>query len=389
MKKQSNMHRVFAIYAELTDEDSIIYVGLSRMGDIKRIMRYYRNESKLTAEFFEPGIAARIVFLEDRYMPKGEAYMYQIAWMRYFFEKNYDLVFYSKPYEDCLDLHGEAKQIYQRLLKIPLKEAFRRCQMPRETDVEDTVAENPTEFVTERISVRVTRQEQEAFTTLCKKHQLTQRQCFQVLLSHVEGIDQEVEVIRRLNQQSSEQLLEIERLKEAVQNSKKNARKSYCFIKKGIQKYIYLCNDARMIEVPGLRCLHWDEFVRCFPNRQAYDYPSTEGHFCFQIENMCYGKGQYAAVFLYGINCETGKPMKLRFYPRDNYCGVDPVGSVFFTKGAHFLVGCRYIYPGVADMIYAYPLPELDGSFVEGKDAVDSVEQLIRDATLRTEDVEY
>ena len=88
-ERKRSRYRVFAIYAEQPDDDPLIYIGVSRMKDLRKLFRYYRNESAIARPLFEPGISAKIMLLENRCMPGDVAYRYCLAWMRYFLAQDH------------------------------------------------------------------------------------------------------------------------------------------------------------------------------------------------------------------------------------------------------------------------------------------------------------
>ena len=89
-----------------------------------------------------------------------------------------------------------------------------------------------------------------------------------------------------------------------------------------------------------------------------------------------------------GVNCETGKPIRLRYYAKRFYCGVNPRNSNFFVKGMYFLVGCRRLFPDVTELVAAFPLLERymeEQQNHEGEEPAEGVEALIADAQRRSQ----
>ena len=78
----------------------------------------------------------------------------------------------------------------------------------------------------------------------------------------------------------------------------------------------------------------------------------------FRLEAMCYGRGKFSAIFLYGTDCDTGEKVKLRVYDKKELCGLYPTRNNYYTEGARFFVGCRRLYPDVADAVFLCPMVE-------------------------------
>ena len=183
-QKKRKLYRVFAIYAEVPDDDPIIFVGITKMEDLKDLLRYHRNKRGVTREFFEEGIHPEIFLLEETYMKKEVAYQYSIAWGRYFFEKNLDYVVSLNVYEDALDLYGRAKEIYKEISEYPLELVLSRKNNTDPSPKEKKEPEHKHECLTERLSVRITKREADVFSKFCKEHNVTQREGLQLLLAN-------------------------------------------------------------------------------------------------------------------------------------------------------------------------------------------------------------
>ena len=391
MKKKESCYRIFALYAEPPDADPIVYVGQSRMKDLKKLFRYYRGGSKKTVEFFEPGISPHLFLLEDAYMPEDVAYRYRIAWSRYFFERDYDVIAHTKPYEDTLDLYGAAERIYDEIAKIPIEDVLKRMHAPVKELPKEEEPTVHTERLTKRLSIRLTESENKAFMDLCQAKNLTQREAIQLLLANVNrGMDTLTTKVLQYKD------VQIHRLKEENARLKKvprsvsaheNLKEAFSFVQTGVLRYGSSLYEDRDLPGEKLRCLSWKDFTYAFPEHHAYAYPKEDGFFYFTVEALCYGKGTYSAVFLYGVNCETGERIKLRFYPRADYCGINPVKSKFFRKGMGFFVGCRCIYSDVAELMLALPLFEYAMVEQRGEgdlNLVDSVAAVIESAQKRS-----
>ena len=383
MKRDNKVYRVFALYAEVPDGDPLVFVGRSKMKNTGQLLWYLSHECQKTTEFFEAGMKPSFFWLEDEYMVKSIAYQNQIAWMRYFFELDYDILGDLKSYEDALDLYGPAREIYDRLTKIPVEEVLHRRNKVASKVPENVVGQSHAEPLTKRLSIRVTATEYLAFAEFCEKQNVKQREGIQLLLVNGDAGDAVASaVIMEHKRRIADLEKENEELKKVPRSvvGYANLRESFGFVKQGIQKYI---KDFCVPETGHeLMCSSWNSFAPTFPEHREYRYPA-EGFFYFRLEKMCYGKGKCAAIFLYGKNCETGEQIKLRYYAKKEYCGVTPKNRKYMLAGAYFLVGCRQLYPDVSDLLFMCPVPDLYRTEDERGDAYDDVSALIDDAKNR------
>ena len=56
IERNQKIYRVFAIYGEVADGDPMIYIGRTKMANLTTVLRYYRNESKIAKDLFQPDI---------------------------------------------------------------------------------------------------------------------------------------------------------------------------------------------------------------------------------------------------------------------------------------------------------------------------------------------
>ena len=395
-KRKRNEYRLVALCAEPPGEDPIIFVSQTRMPDLKKLFSYYKRECEYTKEFFEPGITPELFLLEDKKFTKAGAYLHRIAWARYFVEKEYDVAGDLKVYEDGLDLYGVAACIYEDLSKIPLEEVMGRRQThtPEKLDKEEVQEGPPMKKpgpLTERLSIRLNGPEHRAFLDYCDEHGLSQREGLQMLLS---GASDDGKYKRTL---AMEQNYRIKKMEEEIARLQKvprsipeydNLKEAFRFAKQGVLRYIDTHAEKPPIIEKPMGCTQWEEMQRTIPQNREYVYPQQDGDFVFRLEMMCYGHGDYSAVFFWGVNCDTGKPIRLRYYLERFYCGVNPHNSNFFVKGMYFLVGCRRLFPDVTELVTAFPLLERymeEQQNHEGEEPAEGVEALIADAQWRSQ----
>ncbi len=395
-KRKRNEYRVVALYAEPPGEDPIIFVSQTKMPDLKKLFSYYKRECKYTKEFFEQDIIPELFLLEDKKFTKAGAYLHRIAWKRYFFDKDYDIAGDLKSYEEALDLYGVAAVIYQTISKIPLEEVMRRRQThtPEKLDKEEVQEGPPVKKpgpLTERLSIRLNGPEHRAFLDYCDEHGLSQREGLQMLLSGASDDGKyERTLVMEQNYRIKKMEEEIDRLQKIPRSIPEyvNLKEAFRFAKQGVLQYIDMHAEKTSIMEKPMGCAQWEEMQRTIPQYREYVYPQQDGYFIFRLEMMCYGSGDYSAIFFWGVNCETGKPIRLRYYAKRFYCGVNPHNSNFFVKGMYFLVGCRRLFPDVTELVAAFPLLERymeEQQNHEGEEPAEGVEALIADAQRRSQ----
>lgn len=395
-KRKRNEYRLVALYAEPPGEDPIIFVSQTRMPDLKKLFSYFKRECKYTKEFFAPGITPELFLLEDKKFTKAGAYLHRIAWIRYFFEKDYDIAGDLRSYEDALDLYGVAACIYEDLSKIPLEEVMGRryTHTPKTLDKEEERKEPSVKKpgpLTERLSIRLSGSEYRAFLDYCDEHGLSQRDGLQMLLSGASDDGKyERTLVMEQNYRIKKMEEEIDRLQKIPRSIPEyvNLKEAFRFVKQGVLQYIDMHAEKTPVMEKPMGCAQWEEMQRTIPQYREYMYPQQAGYFIFRLEMMCYGSGDYSAIFFWGVNCETKKPIRLRYYLKRFYCGVNPHNSNFFVKGMYFLVGCRRLFPDVTELVAAFPLLERymeEQQNHKGEEPAEGVEALIADAQWRSQ----
>ena len=108
-----------------------------------------------------------------------------------------------------------------------------------------------------------------------------------------------------------------------------NLKDAFQFAKQGVLQYIKMSAERTPIMDKPMACAQWEGMQHAIPQYREYAYPARDEFFVFQLEMMCYGRGDYSAIFFWGVNCETGERVRLRYYLKRFYCGVNPHNSSF------------------------------------------------------------
>lgn len=380
-ERNQKRYRVFAIYGEVEGGDPIIYIGQTKMADLKTVLRYYRNESKIAKDLFQPGMRPEIFLLEEEYMTVEMAYQHCIAWIRLFLEQDYDVIARRKPYEDAFDLYGGAEAYYQHIMRTPAEYVVRRrYEVPDPNDSTEALPKKRVKKQREssrRLSIRLTEKDYHAFSKLCDEKGVTQRECLRMLLLNT-GTNESYAA--QVTQGKNNRIAELEKENEKLREDKRlrmayeRLKDSFRFAKHGVS--LFLRDQSNLIKMP-------EEADREYVYRdmQEYKYPEEE-YLYFRLEGIQNGKGRYAAIFLLGRDCATEEKVKLRFYPKEEFCGISPLNDAFYVEGAEFFVGCRRLNPEVADLLCAFPV-FCQRKTNEPTEDEDNLESVIRDAVRR------
>jgi len=381
-ERNQKRYRVFAIYGEVEGSDPMIRIGQTKMADLKTVLRYYRNESKTAQDLFKSGVHTEIFLLEMEHLTEAVAYQRRIAWIRYFMEAGSDVITHRKPYEDALNLFGGAEAYYQKIMDIPAETVLnRRNAVPNpECSAEpvSTKQEKHNEELSRRLSVRLAEKDYLTLSKLCNEKGITQKECLRLLLlSAGRNESYAAQVLQEKNKRISELEIENEKLRKDKRQKDAYARlkEAFYFARRGVS--LFLRDQLEMMGMP-----EEDDGEYAYRNLQEYKYPEEE-FFYFRLETVQYGKGRHAARFLLGRNCATEKKVKLRFYPREEFCGISPLSAEFYIEDAEFFVGCRRINPDVADLFLASPV-FCRHKTNEPTEDEENLESILRDAVRRS-----
>lgn len=382
--RNKKRYRVFAIYGEVNGGDPIIYIGQTKMADLKTVLRYYRNGSEIAQDLFRPGMRPEIFLLEEEYMTVEMAYQRCIAWIRLFLEQDYDVIARRKPYEDAFDLYGGAKAYYEKIMCTPAEYVLsRRYEVQDPDDSAESLPKKRVkkqEELSRRLSIRLAEKEYQAFSKLCDEKGATQKECLrQLLVSSEANESYAAQVIQEKNREIAALEKENDRLRQDRRRKEAHERlkEAFRFAKRGIS--LFLRDQLKLIGMP-----QEDGGEYAYRDVQEYKYPE-EGFLYFRLEETRRGKGSYGAIFLLGRDCKTEEKVKLRFYPKEEFCGISPLNDAFYVEGAEFFVGCRRLNPEVADLLCAFPVfcQHKTNEPTEDEDE-DNLESVLRDAARRS-----
>lgn len=358
----------FTIYAiQVTDDlgDKVVFVGRTRSKDLNRVLRYHRDgKKKLTADDFSKESTATNptihVLTTLNNCNASWAYRYNLAWYRHIEESGY-ITLASELFDyTAYHMLQETYDIYQEISKIDVKQLLEipyisPSKIKNERALDSKYYETDDKLM--QLNLKVKQSDREVFSSLCQSNNMTQRELFAFMLAN-SSETAAVKIIKEQSNTIQKQLEEISKLKELPRGTKADVRlkQALSFTKAAISQYIELLMKDVKNDEPLLKCSTWNSFSNEFPNRMMYDYPIEDGYLIMKLEALCYGKGRYSAVFLWGEDLDTGCLKKLRYYPKREYCGISLPNNPCIYKGMILLVGYRVSPDNAADLYIALPL---------------------------------
>ena len=358
-------YTIYAIHAVDDSGDAVVFVGRTRSKDLRRVLRYHTDGRKqITAgEFSEKATSAKptIHVLETIHdCSAALAYRHNLAWYRHLDENGYITVASEKVDEAAYTMLPETLEIYRHISEIEIPPLLERPYIPSENQKSKSRLEDDGDKHKKRmlqLNLKIDEKEHETFLELCRRNNLTQREVFCMLLANFTDTSS-VQIIKDQSDTIKKQLEVIEKLRTLPRGMKADIRmkEAMSFIKNAINQYIDLMHCDLTVEAPLLKCLTWESFIKLFPDRSKYAYPDKEGFSVMQLEAVCYGKGRYSAVFLWGEDLETGQKRKVRYYPKKEYVGIALPKNQYLYQGMILLIGCRISPDNAADLYTALPV---------------------------------
>lgn len=208
-----------------------------------------------------------------------------------------------------------------------------------------------------QLNMKVSVHEREAFSYFCQINKLTQREGFAMLLSNIDN-SAATQVIAQQKATIQKQLETIKHLQTIPRGAKADIKlkEALDYCQTATSKYIELLLDDIDIMPLPLKPQTWNNFTKQFPNRSDYIYPTDDNFLTIKLEAICYGRGRTPAIFIWGVDTESGKKVKLRFYKKRDYIGLSIPHSPFLYKGATLLVGYIKASDEAVDLCIALPL---------------------------------
>lgn len=370
-------YTIYVIHATDDAGCGVVYVGRTRSRDLRRVLRYHREGRKrITAEDFSKELSVTpqihvLSIIEN--CTASCAYRHNLAWYRHFDENGYDTLASEEFDFAAYTMQPETWQIYQEIKNTEIHPLLEQPYIPPKKKNDEIRIDDEHDEKMVQLNLKVKESVHKAFSSFCRSNNMVQREAFSVLLSNSsDGVA--AKIIQEQSRTIRDQLAEIKKLKELPRGAKADIRlkQALVFTKMVISRYLELMFPESTVAAP-LKCVTWDSFVKMYPDRTTYDYPSEDGFFIMELEALCYGKGRYSAVFIWGKDIESGCYRKLRYYPKREYVGLSLPKSPYLHRGVFLLVGYRIAPDNAADLYAA--LPVIDNSSHLWSQAVEALEK--------------
>lgn len=359
-------YTIFAITASAIDgDDPLVFVGKTTQTDLQAVLRYHRKHNYYARPVFEEGTDICIHALDTVTGSASEAYRYVLAYMRFLFEYDLDVISHHKPFEACLDLSNETQKIFSRISTQSVDDILGTSNSTTKSTPSNKKPLVKKDPLTSRLSIRISKREYEEYCSFCQAQQVSQRDGLLMLLA--QNNSAELILSQRLQEQAqtiSQQRQRIQHLNSILENGSrganadKNIVNSLLICQRGIYQYIrHLFNDKTF--PPPLPCLSWNNYKLQYKDWAVFESPENETPFYFQLQRLCYSTGPNSCIFLFGVNPCTGQKLRLRYYDKRVYIGPHPTRSPYFFEGALFLMVCKRDSHGAADVLIGLPIPEI------------------------------
>lgn len=384
IKKQT---RIYAIIA-----DHHVYIGKTTT---KHLSAVYRNHihgrsapTRDTVIAHAQGMPV-LHLLEDLCACKSVAYRHIVAWVHIFAQADYTVVNRPGTLRQAADLHPQTQVLVAQLRVEPLEDILKRTRLAYHTAADKyppSIPEMPEKPAndsreTMQLSVRMTRDEKEAFAQFATDWNMSQRDALLYLMqrySKIMTLQEELDMLaaqdkaqRTINRlQASNEKLEqqITKLKTTTpESAAPHMTQVVRYAQEGIKGYFA---SLPATEAPPLPRLGYKRYMRRHPEATRYPYPDTQDYFDFIPTTILYGNAKPMVHFWIG-QATDGSVYKIRIYDKYDFVGISPLNEQYSRQEMLWYIRVRPAVDGAADLIFALPIlsPQSDTTATTQKTA--------------------
>ena len=365
------------IYA-LISEDLYVYIGKTKAQKLSAVFsRHICGSCAATRDHFgkKDPIRPKMYLLEQIQATEAVGYRHVLAFAAVFLQTGYIILNHQGTREQLFDLHPETRKLVEKIRSTPLETILMQTYLPKPTAADGDHIPVPQELsiddapLSERICVRLTEGEKDAFDDYASSLHMTQRDALVYLLhkatsakpgSEDQQMDQFMSRSMKLCQERVKHL-EKENKKLLQKKTSKDNNFSLCtqtqrfaFIQKGIGEYFqYFAPSSG--DSDSLSTGNYRRFVRSLPRGVQYEYPSADGFMMFYPQHILWGQSRPPVCFILGLS-ETGQRIKLRYYDKYYYVGPRLINKRFAFHDMCWLVGFQRAPDGAMDVVLSLPL---------------------------------
>lgn len=345
-----------------------VYIGKTTSGRLSAVYRRHcRGEVIATKRFTRKGGRPKLHLLNRGEMEPYQAYRLVLAFVHMFQEAGYEILNCAKTIVRASDLHPETEALADELKKENVDELLSKTLVEKPTAADyrfQTEDKMVHEAATEKITVRATPCEKDRFTKFAEEMNLNQRQTIQYLISKCQMKDEIFPpweddpyvrtIIGAYREENQKLKNENEDLREQLGDGRKNALKrknqQLQLLKTGVSAFFGMMRSNSKVPL----VIDQGYYKDC-SNTEKYHYPTEAGVYILRPTQILFGKGRYPAIFILGIG-ENEEYLKLRFYPKSYFAGINPKNEKYWLRGSVWLIGCEPTNDGAMDMSFAFPL---------------------------------
>lgn len=391
----------YCIYAIIAGKKA--FVGKTTSDDYGAILRRHRRgEIKHTRKYFgcrgstEPKFVVLLTVETDF----NVAYRYVVACMRCFMDEGYEVLNSRGMIEHAQNLHYHTQKLLESIKVIPL--AIRLQGRKGNTETENQMT-NPIpegshdqsvpvqkELATETLTVRLTPSDKKRLADLAKRTGVSQSQLLMLLLENYEksgsaGMGEScIDYVRRVLSKYEDRIEKLEaenrQLRQRLREIEEGEKEAYVKREKEFNRTLtaYFGNFVSLLpDNPPLDQGLYRDYLANTPSCEQARYPETEDPFVFFPERVMLGREKRFPLFITGHDRYRRKTL-LRFYPKNNYVGLNFADEEYGVQGSCWMVRCERSKDGAMDLVFALPLDIVHKDYQNARSTfVDSFEEFM------------
>lgn len=216
-----------------------------------------------------------------------------------------------------------------------------------------------------QLCLRLTPEDKSAFQNYCSRTNMRQTDAFVKLLNTSgENENPDVRRLTKLLEELEERCTQLAEENEKLRNEilrprsdriESSAREKFRVAQKAIRDFVKATyTKDRYTDFP-IREFRYEDFKRCYPHAEEYQYPAEEGTYIVYPQALVWGKTRHPCYF---VMCKTGagEYLKFRFYDKPEFLGVHVRKSFYAQLDTPWMFVAREAVDGAVDLLVALPL---------------------------------
>lgn len=360
------LHSIYALEI-IIDDLPAYFVGITSSKDFKSIVRRHRRgEISVTARFTPDMIAKspKFLLLYQTRCTRAEAYKYLLCFVRLLDENNYDVLTWLGTENQAADFFRATDKIYREICSSTnLEELLTNGIQPIEEKKKEM---EEVDLPRTQMNIRVFKEDKFLFSNLCSKYHLSQHECFARLLSTsplCEECEDTGTIDNRLNELKNEIKKKTQIIKEMQQQLSSPKRdvaadvrlkKHMECMQEVVNQYIY-----SILPIPRnapLQPRPYYEGKWVHKEGRQYSYPEEDETTTIELHTILRSAEGKEPHFLFGRDVHSSRLLRIRYYTKKDFFGVEPIGNAFAYKNSHWLINYKITRQNVAELYAAFPI---------------------------------